>query len=150
MKSRHLNCLVALIVCSLLSYERLSGQDTLSNLRIVFVPETPIGYIENDTVDNPLMLADTLIYKVGFDIDSTEDISKIHVKMGTSVTSGDLFNTYFVPGASVSPPLAYSEAANHVTLTTGLFDFYPEVYLEVWLEYDDNSTSQVWLINTVD
>jgi hypothetical protein len=126
------------------------GQDTLSNLRMVFIPDEPISLTENDTVDNPLSLADTLIYDIRFDLASTEDIAKIFVKMGTTLSSDNLVNTYFVPGTAPSTPLSYTEIENHIILTTGMFDFFPEVYLEVWFEYDDTTTSEVWAINTVE
>lgn len=142
--------IVFIIVLSLITSNRALAQDTLSNLRMVFIPDAPINFTESDTVDNPLALADTLIYKVGFDITSTDDIAKIHVKMGTALATGNLVNTFFVPGASASPPLAYSEADHHITLTTGMFDFFPEVYLEIWFEYDDQSTSEIWALSTVE
>ena len=147
---RRLYYIVSSIALILLSLDRMSAQDTLSNLRLVFIPDAPISLTENDTVDNPLSLADTLIYDIRFDLASTEEIAKIFVKMGTSLSSDNLVDTYFVPGNTPTPPLSYSQIENHIMLTAGLFDFFPEVYLEVWFEYDDTTTSEVWAINTVE
>lgn len=137
-----------LSLLSKFNYSRGQSSD-VSGLRLVLIPTQEILINDSDTINSPLILSDSLTYKIQFNCSQLDSISKIHVKVLGDTLNINLFEKYFELNEIRNQVHVFQQDGDLVSIIIGMHKYHSPIYIEMKLEYDGEVYSDTIILETL-
>jgi hypothetical protein len=130
------------LLCCL--FQVTHAQAAITDLHLVLTPEEPLDITVGgmDTLADPLIHAENIIYTAAFEISTLYDVALIDISVGTVEGDTSIVNHSFIPDANPVSPYTFNREASHITISLGTYDYHVPVFLSVKLKYVNGSYSE--------